>query len=57
MKVVVILLFLTRMAFLNSEPIPSSLWNQTVLPDDVDKEKIYLKEGDMLVEKVNILLN
>ena len=57
MKVVVILLFLTRMAFLNSEPIPSSLWNQTVLPDDVDKEKIYLKEGDMLVEKVNVLLN
>jgi hypothetical protein len=55
MKLLVILLFLTRMAFLNSEP--SSLWNQTVLPDDVDKGKFYLKEGDMLAEKVNVLLN
>ncbi len=52
MKGKVILLFLCQMTFLNLEPVPSKLWDQKILPDDLDKNKFYLREGDIIAEKV-----
>jgi hypothetical protein len=40
------------MTFLNLEPVPSKLWDQKILPDDLDKNKFYLREGDIIAEKV-----
>jgi len=52
MKRIVILLFLCQMKFSNLEPVPSKLWDQKILPDDLDKNKFYLREGDIIAEKV-----
>lgn len=52
MRKIILVLFLSQLAFLNASPIKQedTLWNQT-MPEDLDKEK-YQMVGDMIVKKV-----